>query len=133
MFVRWGLSLRHRREHRHTLEELHAIRQQHTTSDHWSRRFRTGLWTPYNNMQRLTVQRGALRDDASMDTLTRSQRDVLSGSGLTRRRRERPAQRAGRMLTAMEYELRLDDVIVAWLDNLKKQRYRRNPHEGRKL
>ena len=67
-------------------------------------------------MSRLAVMRRVVLDDSTFNTLTRSQQDVMSGSGITRRRRERPAHRASRMLQRLEYELSTGVAVVAWLD-----------------
>jgi hypothetical protein len=132
-FVRWALSLRVHSHNRHTWEELDALHRSSDPRRWWHRPFIRSLWALYRNLQQMTVRLPGQTDSDQIHRLSHPQRQLLSGTGMVRRRRERMAERASRMDDDMRRDLRHCDVAIVWVDNFNKQRFATNVNEDRDL
>ena len=101
-FVSEALALRYRLKHRHSLAELQTAIQGHT-SPAWLVQFKPRLWALYTVCRDL-CSRASRKEHQALRTLTKRQREILTGTATVKRRRTRSA------FLAAEH---LDDLNVA--------------------
>ena len=87
LFVMEVMQLRYRVEHRHTLDELDNVYATGCTPS-WLLQLKPALWTLYSVMQSLCSRR-MQKEDMSLRTITKRQREMLQGTRSVKCRRTR--------------------------------------------
>lgn len=128
-YVNMALQLRFKAANRKTIEQLHELRRVGATDDHWVKKFAASLWMLYS-VERELCMHVPVKDERGFEMMTKRQRQMMSGTGVVRKRREPLKKQAKVARTAIREALR-GKLAIIWMDNFNKQRYSKNPNEDR--
>ena len=130
IYVESFLSLGHRPRKRRTVTDL-VLATAQSAGQHWVRTVTSGLWLAYC-AERTMWKSGSVDECADLVVATRSQRQLVRGSGWTTLRRKSvwtvAARNRAETLDAIGAA-----VYMLWVGNYNKFRYSRNPNEDRDM
>ena len=128
-YVQYVLSSRVRSQNRRTLAD---IRHQLLSGeqDPWFTAFSASLWTMYVTHRSLSFQQ-RITEDSALRSMSRSQRELLSGSRQVRRRR--PDQSLVKQRHLEAFDSTVTGSVLQWGDNFAKFKFPTNPQQPRDM